>query len=453
MKKELEGIYRYIKDNKLIEKEDVVLVAVSGGADSMALLYILQIFKADLDIELCVCHVHHGIRGEEADGDANYVKEYCTKNNLEYREYKEDIINLAKEKSLSLEEAGRLRRYEIFDSLSGELEKEKGRKVKIAVAHNKNDNAETIIMNLCRGTGLKGLSGIKLNRKNIIRPLLYTDRSKIEEILKDAKISYRVDSTNLGDDYKRNIIRHKILPVLQEDINNASVENIVKSSKFINMADEFIDEKAREISKEIFIYRNTGLVGFKFEKLKKEKKILRTYFIRIFIKEILNKLKDIEAVHIDMLDNLIFMETGKSINFPYKLRFYKTYDSILLDRGDADNKKEKDLKEDFELRVFENKNFKIDDLIYTKYVDYAKIEKVLSFRTRETGDYIYIKAGKKSIKSFMIDEKIEAKDRNKIPLVAMGKDIIWIVGKRLSEAYKVDDSTKRILEIKYKRGF
>ena len=118
-----------------------------------------------------------------------------------------------------------------------------------------------------------------------------------------------------------------------------------------------------------------------------------------------------------------------------------------------DNKKEKDLKEDFELRVFENKNFKIDDLIYTKYVDYAKIEKVLSFRTRETGDYIYIKAGKKSIKSFMIDEKIEAKDRNKIPLVAMGKDIIWIVGKRLSEAYKVDDSTKRILEIKYKRGF
>ena len=453
MKKELEGIYRYIKDNKLIEKEDVVLVAVSGGADSMALLYILQIFKADLDIELCVCHVHHGIRGEEADGDANYVKEYCTKNNLEYREYKEDIINLAKEKSLSLEEAGRLRRYEIFDSLSGELEKEKQRKVKIAVAHNKNDNAETIIMNLCRGTGLKGLSGIKLNRENIIRPLLYTDRSKIEEILKDAKISYRVDSTNLGDDYTRNIIRHKILPVLQEDINNASVENIVKSSKFINMADEFIDEKAREISKEIFIYRNTGLVGFKFEKLKKEKKILRTYFIRIFIKEILNKLKDIEAVHIDMLDNLIYMETGKSINFPYKLRFYKTYDSILLDRGDADNKKEKDLKEDFELRVFENKNFKIDDLIYTKYVDYAKIEKVLSFRTRETGDYIYIKAGKKSIKSFMIDEKIEAKDRNKIPLVAMGKDIIWIVGKRLSEAYKVDDSTKRILEIKYKRGF
>ena len=219
------------------------------------------------------------------------------------------------------------------------------------------------------------------------------------------------------------------------------------------MADEFIDEKAREISKEIFIYRNTGLVGFKFEKLKKEKKILRTYFIRIFIKEILNKLKDIEAVHIDMLDNLIFMETGKSINFPYKLRFYKNYDSILLDRGDADNKKEKDLKEDFELRVFENKNFKIDDLIYTKYVDYPKIEKVLSFRTRETGDYIYIKAGKKSIKSFMIDEKIEAKDRNKIPLVAMGKDIIWIVGKRLSEAYKVDDSTKRILEIKYKRGF
>lgn len=453
MKKELEGIYRYIKDNKLIEKEDVVLVAVSGGADSMALLYILQIFKADLDIELCVCHVHHGIRGEEADGDANYVKEYCIKNNLEYRGYKEDIINLAKEKSLSLEEAGRFRRYEIFDSLSEELEKEKGRKVKIAVAHNKNDNAETIIMNLCRGTGLKGLSGIKLNRKNIIRPLLYTDRSKIEEILKDAKISYRVDSTNLGDDYTRNIIRHKILPVLQEDINNASVENIVKSSKFINMADEFIDEKAREISKEIFIYRDTGLVGFKFEKLKKEKKILRTYFIRIFIKEILNKLKDIEAVHIDMLDNLIFMETGKSINFPYKLRFYKTYDSILLDKGDADNKKEKDLEEDFELRVFENKNFKIDDLIYTKYVDYAKIGEVLSFRTRETGDYIYIKAGKKSIKSFMIDEKIEAKDRNKIPLVAMGKDIIWIVGKRLSEAYKVDDSTKRILEIKYKRGF
>lgn len=454
MKKDkIQKIYEYIKENKLIDVKDIVIVGVSGGADSMALLYVLQELKNDFEIDIYVCHIHHGIREKEADEDARYVEEYCKENNLEYREFREDIKAFASQNSLSLEEAGRLKRYEIFKSLAKEVEKE-GRQVKIAVAHNKNDNAETILMNMCRGTGLKGLSGIKAGRDNIIRPLLDTKREEIEDILKDVGISFRTDSTNLSDIYTRNIIRNKILPSLAQSVNSASLDNIVKSAEFINKADEFIQDLARGLAEEIFVYKNSRLVGFSFERLKKEKKILRTYVIRYFLEKNLNQLKDIEAVHIEMIDKLIFMETGKNINLPYKLRLNKGYDyiSICFDNDETEYI-HSSLEEDFELKVFKNKNFKIDDLVYTKYIDYDKIGKVLSFRTRQRGDYIHIKSGKKTVKAFMIDEKIEAKDRDKIPLVALGQDIIWIVGKRLSEKYKIDESTKMILEIKYKRGF
>ncbi len=453
MDKKIQEIYNYIILNKLIKSDDLVIVGFSGGADSTALLYILDRLKDMLGISIYACHIHHGIRGFEADEDLNFVESFCKKRNIEYKIYMENIPKFAKEKSLSLEEAGRIKRYADFFDLATTLEKKRNKNIKIAIAHNKNDNVETIILNLLRGSGLKGLAGISLKRKNIIRPLLDTKRSDIEILLKDKNINYRTDSTNLSDDYTRNIIRHKIINIFTEQINAASIDHIIRGAKFIGEADEFIVAEAKKLEEDLFIYEDNKLVGFKFEKLKNEAKILRTYFIRSFLAQILKKLKDIEFVHIEKIDELIFMDTGKSLNLPYNLKLYKNYNSIIqVNERKVFVDKNLNLSGLFSLRVFESEDFEIPDLKYTKYIDYDRIIEPLSFRVRQSGDYIYIKNGKKSVKAFMIDEKIEKNSRDEIPLVCIKNDIIWIVGKRLSEAYKVNKNTKKILEITYKKG-
>jgi tRNA(ile)-lysidine synthetase len=447
-----EKIYSDIVEKNLIQKGDIVIIATSGGADSMALLHVLCELREKLDIDIVACHVHHGIRGLEADEDANFVEEYCKNKGLRFELFREDIYSVAKEFNLSVEEAGRLKRYQNFELLKQRIEVATGKKVKIAVAHNKEDNAETVLMQLFRGSGLKGLGGISTKRGDIIRPLLDVSRGDIENILEEAGLSYRTDSTNLCDEYTRNIVRHKIIPVIRKDINASGVDNIIRSAEFIKKADDFITGEALKLKEQSFIYTEGELSGLNTTELECKDEILRSYVLRMFIAELIDRLKDIEAVHIAMFDKLLYAETGKSINLPYGLVFYKSYDKILKESFDKASNKEKNFEEYFETEKLDNKSLKIDNLIHTKYVDYGKIKGTLSFRTRKLGDYIHIKSGRKSIKAFMTDEKIPAKERDTIPLVAVENDIVWIVGKRLSEKYKISEETKEVLRITYKKG-
>lgn len=226
-----------IERYSMINKGDTVIAAVSGGADSVALLYVLYSLKNELGFSLAACHVNHNLRGEESDGDERFVRRMCRF--LDIPLYVASIkVNDLRQKHDSLEECARRLRYEFFDSISrGKL---------IATAHTASDNCETILINMVRGTALSGICGIPVKRDNIIRPLLYNTRGDIERYCTENSLDYVTDSTNLSDDYTRNKIRHKVVPLLRE-INPALFGAISRLSQSVSDDDRYLDKIAAQL--------------------------------------------------------------------------------------------------------------------------------------------------------------------------------------------------------------
>ena len=226
-------IKAYMEQYNMLAKGDRIVIGVSGGADSICLLHVLKQLRVDTELFLMVVHINHGIRGEEADRDERFVKDFCRTEGVEYRSLTADVTGIAKVEGLSEEEAGRKVRYEAFFEVCEEL-----RCNKIAIAHNRNDIAETVLFNLFRGSGIRGLSGIEpyrvipLSSREValIRPLLGVERAEIEEYLHQEGIPYMIDSTNLGEDYSRNKIRNRILTYATQEINQQCVNNIVEAA-------------------------------------------------------------------------------------------------------------------------------------------------------------------------------------------------------------------------------
>lgn len=226
-----------IERYSMINKGDTVIAAVSGGADSVALLYVLYSLKNELGFSLAACHVNHNLRGEESDGDERFVRRMCRFLDIPLYVASIKVTDL-RQKHDSLEECARRLRYEFFDSISrGKL---------IATAHTASDNCETILINMVRGTALSGICGIPVKRDNIIRPLLYNTRGDIERYCTENSLDYVTDSTNLSDDYTRNKIRHKVVPLLRE-INPALFGAISRLSQSVSDDDKYLDKIAAQL--------------------------------------------------------------------------------------------------------------------------------------------------------------------------------------------------------------
>ena len=254
-----------IKEYSLLNADDKVVVGLSGGADSMALLHLLLA----LGYNVSACHINHQLRGEESDSDQRFVEQICSEWNVPLSVFNVDVNSL-KEKHMSTEQVARNARYEIFSGYEG---------FKIATAHNANDNAETLLINISRGTGLKGLCSIPIKRNNIVRPLLFSTRAEIEKYCLENSIPFVIDSTNLTDDYTRNKIRNNIIPRLVE-INPSFIESISRLTENITEENEFIEAKMREL------YDNAyNDDGFSLEILKKADKIVVKRLISKIIKD------------------------------------------------------------------------------------------------------------------------------------------------------------------------
>ena len=237
MDKRLEKIENYIRQYHMIEKGDRIVIGVSGGADSVCLLMALCSLQEKLGFQVLVCHVNHELRGEEAAQDEAYVEMLCHKMQVPFFAFHENVELIAKKRKESLEEAGRYVRRQAFEQLC----REQGG-TKIATAHHSNDNAETMLLNMARGTGLRGLCGIRPVYGKWIRPLLELSREEIEQWLKDCGISYCIDETNQEDEYTRNRIRHHIIPVLEEQVNTRAVEHFVKLSEQAEEIYEYLEK-------------------------------------------------------------------------------------------------------------------------------------------------------------------------------------------------------------------
>jgi len=465
----------YITGHKMLKEGESILAAVSGGADSMCMLCLLIRYAKDHGNKLGVISVDHGFRTEAA-AEAEYVYNFSKSNGLPVYIRKIEPGTCGKS-----EEAARIRRYELIcETASAEGYDH------IALAHNEQDRAETMLFNMFRGSGILGLTGIRPVRDMFIRPIMCLGRDEIEGYLKDNNIVYFTDRTNLEDDYARNRIRHHIIPEALS-VNEGSVRHMNSLADDIYEIYEYIDDQTVDVYERIVkADEDSGIYTVKCDEYVSLSKVLRMGILRRIIYKMSPHLKDISREHLESADRLVFKENGARADLPYGIRVYKEYDLLRIVPGSGPNEKAgqvpeaaqgeelcveidiRDLKADgspvsidtgsgsrLKISLFKADKVSMDDIAlahnsYTKLFDYDKINKLFTLRFRETEDQIIIDpAGhKKALSRYMIEAKIPNRIRGEIPLIADGNNVIWLIGYRDSYAYRIDESTKLILELK-----
>ena len=464
MGKELENVSAYMKKFHMTDPGEKILIGLSGGADSVCLFFVLLALKEQLGFELEAVHVNHCLR-ESAERDELFVSNLCREKGIALHTYKVDVAARAESEGISTEEAGRNVRYECFEDVM-----KKSGAVKVAVAHHKNDCAETMLFHLGRGTGLQGLAGIRPVRDRIIRPLLCLEKSEIEAYLSECGQAYVTDETNASSEYSRNRMRMEVLPVLS-DICPGAVEHIASAGEMLTEAADYLKEQTKEAFEDCVSVpdKETDVLHLSLEKMS----VLHSYLQKEVIRECLFRMagsrRDIGRAHVETVCGLASLQVGRKVSLPYGVQVEKSYDALLFGKCDAKREKDdaffyKEVSLDeadreaeislpdgkmMRLRVFSyDGNCEIPSKPYTKWLDYDKIKKPLVVRNVSDLDFFYFDdKNRKYVKDYMVNEKIPRTQRVGSIVVAEGNHMLYFVGKRISNAALVDDKTKRILEI------
>jgi tRNA(Ile)-lysidine synthase len=457
MKKTVEQkALKFIDENNLIKKGDKILVAFSGGADSVFLLFFLLKFKRRLRIEVSAFHLNHNLRGKSADEDEKFCNDFCQKNKIEFHSVSREVKAFAKKKKISLEEAGREIRYaELFKAAK------KCKAEKIATAHNSSDNVETILLNFVKGTGIRGLAGIPAQRENIIRPILCLSSDEIRKYLKANNISFKVDKSNLDTDYERNFLRNDIIPKLKQRLNPRVEEKISNTAAILKDINSFIEKKINQLS------RNAARFDGKELKLNlKQISKLDISICSIFLKSIVEKnLKiDLTSDNIRSLVELINSQTGATVQLKEHVVAFKDRELLIISRyskksNQRINKKIKigqKLKIDGKVISIEEINKKNVKFINDKSIEYISGDPVGSnfeIRNWKAGDKfqpIGMK-GTKNVSDFLSDEKVSSQSKKKNLILTNSGKIVWVIGLRIDERFKITPKTKKILKLTLNR--
>ncbi len=433
---------------------DRVVAGVSGGADSVCLFFLLLALQQKMELSLAVVHINHGIR-PEAGEDARYVEKLCAERGIAFFLVEKDVKAEAEALKCSEEEAGRRVRYEAFRQAAESFHADK-----IAVAHNSNDRSETMLFHLFRGTGIRGLGSIPPVRDRIIRPLLCLERQEIEEYLEIKGVSYCIDATNDGDDYTRNRIRHHILPYVEKEIVPGCVSHMAQTAELLLETEDYLQQQTMAAMKDCVVCDEEAGAGQQYvisvAGLLSCHPVLQKRLLFYLVKALSPQARDISYVHIEKLLELFTGKGNRRISLPFHIVGRREYNRVMLER-EEEAPKQQILWGNFriEYKILENfveKNQELPRNEYTKWFDCDKIIKPPEFRTRKPGDYLTLadKEGKlihQSLKDFFINKKIPAKEREQIPLLAEGSHVIWLVGHRISEYYKVSKDTRHILQV------
>ncbi len=478
-----EHIEAVIKENSLFGPNDRILLGVSGGPDSVALLNLLfdvnRVKPSYSDI--IVAHLNHSIRGKEADEDERFVNSLVKKFGFSIVTEKRDIKEIACDRKMSLEEAAREERYEFFESVATRVDANV-----IAVGHNADDNAETILHRIIRGTGIVGISGIRLKRNltqdstiELVRPLLFTWRKDIIAYLNEKNLSYRVDSTNVERDKFRNKIRAELIPLLEKDYNPKIKKALVKLGETATQNGDFLSVKANVLYEECLLDEGKideyfGEIVLDVYKLKKAPQILQQIIIREAIVRLKIPLKKISYKNYENILNIINSRKISSNNV------VKDYLNIRIANNTLHLSKDKYYTEEVSIldetvitipgetklteingmvimEIRETKDGFLEEFKRTKTkcdeaVDLDKIKMPLMVRTRMSGDRFWPlgSTGVQKVKDFFINNKVPVLERDTIPIITMSGKPIWIVGFRIDERIRVTKETKNILIMKFK---
>ena len=433
-----------------------IVIAFSGGIDSTALMHILNLLKGKLKIKLFAAHLNHKIRGRDAGLDAEFARKTAAKLKIPILIDDFDVPSFAKRNKLNLEDAARRIRYEFLERAAAKFGADR-----IALAHNADDNIETFLMRLIRGTGMKGLEGIPPVRDKIIRPLIEVYRADIEKYLKSKKISARLDRTNIDVKYLRNRVRRDLIPALS-NYNPNIKEQILKTISTAQTINSFIHDQAIKELKSMLTLKTGSEIRLDIKKLNGADPTLKGEILRLAIEHVKKDLEDIYFVHIDdILSQLsknraevdlpgvyVTVKNGMitiSRTRPHKIETAQFLHSLQVP-GEITDKDggfviEADVIDPIPLSRLRAKD------PYRAYLDYDKIAKPLIVRNRRAGDVfspLGLK-GKKKLQDIFVDGKLDIDKRDSIPVIEDGKKIVWVVGYRMSEEAKVTSSTKKIV--------
>ena len=443
---------KFTDEYHLLEKGDKLLVALSGGADSIFLLSFLLKFKNRFKIELAAFHLNHMLRGKSSAEDEKFCSDFCSKNKIKFVTVSRDVKAYAKKLRVSVEEAGREIRYSELNKTA-----EKIGFTKIATAHNSSDNVETVLLNFIKGAGIKGLSGIPIRRNNIIRPILCLTVEEIRKYLKTNKIPFRVDESNLDSDYERNFLRNEIIPKLKQRLNPRLEEKIRNTSKIISEINSFVEKQIDRINSEAVKYDGKELrVNLKvISELDKS-------LLSIFLKSAVENNFDIElsSENIYALIDLVSSQTGRVVHLKENIIVSRERNELVVGRivSAKTQKAVHKIKAGQKLRIdgkaisiinVNRKMFKFTRNKSVEFISGDELRNVFEIRKWKEGDKfqpIGMK-GTKKISDFLSDEKISPiRKKEHLVLTNSGK-IVWVIGLRIDERFKVTPVSKKILKL------
>lgn len=467
---------KFIKDNNLAERGDRIGIAVSGGSDSMALLHCFNNFKERGHFNICAVHLEHGIRGEASRKDANFVARQCEKLGIPLYGESADVPEAARKRKISVELAGRQIREELFERIIAA-----GKADYIATAHHADDNAESVLMHILRGSGINGLAGIRVKKGFIIRPFLAVKKADILDYLSKHRIPFRDDETNKDNDYRRNYIRNVLLGSAKSVFGDVS-GSLNRLSKFASEDNDFIEKETdKAFKRNVLIKANRAEIDI--AGLLNAHNAVAARILMRTLKE-LGVSYDLEAKHIDALVHIAeTRETGKAVYLlndlrasieygkliiggkgeefkPYQYFRSKSSESVPAVRAALPGRTELLNGDVLEARIIKNYDRKNADK-FCECFDLDKLPKDCILRNIKYKDAFSQSPddvirplgapGSKKLKRYFSDKKIPERKRNKIPVLANDENIIWAIGYIISDNYKIDENTKNIIQLKYLR--
>ncbi len=447
---ELAREVRSFLEERGIGEKDCLLLALSGGRDSLCLFHVLVELRPLMGYRLRAMYVHHGLR-READEEAAWLRRCCLAQEVPFTVAYVNVGERVEQTKESVEEAARALRYRALE--------EEGRKQDawILTAHHAQDQAETVLLRLLRGSGLRGLGGMTAQRGRLLRPLLGVEPARIAKYMEEREICWRQDASNEDLRYTRNWVRHRLIPLLEEK-NPAVQRSLRELADQARQDEEYMEQEAEAVFREA--YDGEGL---SIPILKKAPAALQGRVLFCFLRQ-KGGTRNVGRVHIQMLREICRGPQGGEGTAPGGRVFYRSYDRLLMRKKEdrALPQAGVELAWDglwhdtpwgrFRVRKMENpfQNFQqIPDLPYTKWVNCDTITEQLVARTRRQGDYLGVGGGHQSLKKYMVNAKIPREERDRMAVLACGSHVLWVVGKRLSEEARLTQHVTQVVCIEY----
>ena len=456
-------MHRFITENNMIQDGETVLIAVSGGADSMALLYGLHELQQELNWHLHVVHLNHCLRENSSD-DAVYVHRHAEGLGLPYSGHITDVKTLAEKWKLSIESAGRKARYQLYDTVCADIGASK-----VALGHHKDDIAETVLMNLIRGGGSDGLKGIACFREGkYIRPLSTFTRQEIASYLKSINLIPKDDPTNTDTYYLRNRIRHELLPLLKSNYNPNITEGLNRTAAVVGEESTLLDGLTEQAFKHCLLTESQSTcIALNRETFLQNHIVIQRRILRHSVSQVFGTSRDFSFDHVKSILEIATSEKPNArISLPNGIQFRRAYEKLYFEEETKQTKNYEypltipgrtsieELNSEINSRIRNFTDIELSSIPNGKYeamLDFCKIKPPLQVRNRRIGDRFQPHGmhGTKKIKDYFIDLKVPNSQRDRIPMVVCGKEILWVVGFTTNEQYKIQRETHLCLHLQY----